>query len=746
MYLYLFEYILCAWVGKALNSVKQHLSKNILILLLALLLCMQCAMPAFAEGEEAAAAETISEESVVADVPEESAEETVDEYIPEESETLPEETAEEVEDPSEEAEEPTLAEESEEPASEESMEVPEEATEEPAADADSKEPSEGPDEAETFTVTYERSDGSVISTETVAAGESPVKIPESVDGKSVTNWLQKSGDTISGFVIPSVQSITADISFVAWFAPALKTNHFSYINGTSEWYFNPSGKLTRAQAAKIVYSLLDNPGTGPYPVTFSDVKNSSWYYEAVMCLASYKIVQGDAGTDTFRPNDNITRAEFISILSRLYPLTVGTGESKFSDCTNVKSWYYNAVQSAGVRGWVKGYEEDGKTLFKPKNNITRAEAVTMVNGVLGRTPDTDYIDKLDYRPFSDIDTSWAFYQIMEAAIEHEYSGSGSTEAWTSDVRVGHVTDSYALENHLLNVSGTYYYVNSDGTFASWTKGAKNKIGSKYYCAPRNGCQLSYPNYNTSTGTATAGKYKVNGTWYYFKKDGSVLAQSEISTHENTFEDLSAKQMYHVCSDNSLTANGYVGNLYFNSNAVYTTGDSTLDNLIYNFLESTGGNLITRTDYSQYDKLKAAYDLMRAECGYSPLYNTTDGGGSLVAEAKWMLSNRRTWSYHGTTFKEKLPGDCYGWSSTMALLARRLGYDCERQTGYISSNPHAWEVIHWNSSTDYILDVELEWGHQYGYYTSTLPVHALFMLAVSPSASSYYCASVGTYYW
>ena len=79
--------------------------------------------------------------------------------------------------------------------------------------------------------------------------------------------------------------------------------------------------------------------------------------------------------------------------------------------------------------WITGYE-DGS--FRPDNNITRAEAVRVVNNVLGRSADEEYIDEnaADMDIFPDVTTAhWAYYDIIEAAIAHDFIASDSAEEW-----------------------------------------------------------------------------------------------------------------------------------------------------------------------------------------------------------------------------------------------------------------------------------------------------------------------------
>ena len=81
---------------------------------------------------------------------------------------------------------------------------------------------------------------------------------------------------------------------------------------------------------------------------------------------------------SFKPDNSITRAEFITIMNNMFGFT----DAKAVSFTDVKSgdWYYGAVAKAMEAGYCKGYE-DGS--FKPDATITRAEAAVMIANAAG---------------------------------------------------------------------------------------------------------------------------------------------------------------------------------------------------------------------------------------------------------------------------------------------------------------------------------------------------------------------------
>ena len=206
-------------------------------------------------------------------------------------------------------------------------------------------------------------------------------------------------------------------------------DHIWYVRGFPEGDFRPGNSITRAEMSMILFRLLDSPNKYlPRTNNFSDV-STGWYAQAVSYLASRNIVTGYPD-GTFRPNAPITRAELTAVMSRFFELQE-TGTISFADVSG-SHWAIAYINNAVARGWVIGFEDD---TFRPENATTRAEAVTMLNRVLVRRPNPTTVHyHLDGKQlFTDVFGShWAFYDIMEAAIEHEYTlDEDGLEIWSS---------------------------------------------------------------------------------------------------------------------------------------------------------------------------------------------------------------------------------------------------------------------------------------------------------------------------
>lgn len=183
--------------------------------------------------------------------------------------------------------------------------------------------------------------------------------------------------------------------------------HNPYMSGYKGAQFRPDQVMTRAEAAQMLYNLL----AAKPPVSesaFSDVKLTDWFGVAVNALNQASVISGY--TDgTFAPNSNISRAEFVTALTKCFSLPAGT--ASFSDVPET-SWAYPFISSATSQGWISGV---GNNTFEPNRGIKRSEAVAVMNAALERTGEGFAADR-DVQKFRDVPkTHWAFQHITEAA-------------------------------------------------------------------------------------------------------------------------------------------------------------------------------------------------------------------------------------------------------------------------------------------------------------------------------------------
>lgn len=121
------------------------------------------------------------------------------------------------------------------------------------------------------------------------------------------------------------------------------------------------------------------PGTGETPaaISFTDV-NGHWAYDFIIKAAEYGLFNGY--TDgSFKPDDSVTRAQFVTVLWRLAGKPECTTAVPFPD-VNTASVYYPAIAWAYSNGYISGYN-DGT--FKPNNPVTREQTMKILFGFDG---------------------------------------------------------------------------------------------------------------------------------------------------------------------------------------------------------------------------------------------------------------------------------------------------------------------------------------------------------------------------
>ena len=237
-------------------------------------------------------------------------------------------------------------------------------------------------------------------------------------------------------------NITDDQTPLAGAIGLNNTEHFAYMIGYDNGTVGPMNQITRAEVATIFFRLMDDSFRSQYWSTvsgFSDVTAGKWFNNAVSTATNAGKLTGYPD-GTFRPNQSITRAEFAAIAVRFLSDEVqGVSGGNFSDTAG--HWAADAIGRAAAAGWIAGYP-DGT--FRPNAPITRAEAATIINNMLGRAPDKEHLlDDMIVWP-DNPETAWYYEAIQEATNSHDYERDelGVTEIWSA---IQTVRDWKALE-------------------------------------------------------------------------------------------------------------------------------------------------------------------------------------------------------------------------------------------------------------------------------------------------------------
>lgn len=204
-------------------------------------------------------------------------------------------------------------------------------------------------------------------------------------------------------------------------------DHFAYVQGYPDNTVRPENNITRAETATMLYRLLTPTWRDVYFTDrndFTDVTQNLWYNKAVSSMTNGEFIIGYPD-NTFKGNNKITRAEFVTIMVRFLNEET-TQKNPFTDIDN--HWAKDYIITAAGAGWIDGYPD---ATFNPNKPITRAEVMKIINSVLHRG--VNETSKLkDFKNFPDnLDTdSWYYYEILEAVNDHEYVGKRPNENWT----------------------------------------------------------------------------------------------------------------------------------------------------------------------------------------------------------------------------------------------------------------------------------------------------------------------------
>ena len=282
-----------------------------------------------------------------------------------------------------------------------------------------------------YTLHYESNGGTAYKDERCSSGTKVMldKTPTR-ESYTFTGWYADKELTQK---ISSIKMTSDKTVYAGWKASTVPDmlngdDHYAYVVGYSDGTVRPNANISRAEVATIFFRLLKKEvrdGNLTTENIFADVTNGQWHNKAISTMAKLGIVKGRRA-DRLDPDASITRAEFAAICARFNTKPVENNGS-FSDISG--HWAENEIERAAAFGWISGYP-DGT--FRPDARITRAEAMTMINRVLCRMPqsESDLLDSMvtwpDNKP-----SDWHYLAVQEATNSHDFNRQGEVgESWT----------------------------------------------------------------------------------------------------------------------------------------------------------------------------------------------------------------------------------------------------------------------------------------------------------------------------
>ena len=292
---------------------------------------------------------------------------------------------------------------------------------------------------DSHTLTFDSQGGSLIAPVTVRHGLTVAKPADpEYGGYLFDGWYtDKTFRTLYNFATPLTTDTTVYANWLPIVLPGIttrktapklnNTDHFAYVQGYPNGTVKPTGNITRAETAAILFRLMDDTSRKTYYSTksgFRDVASGSWYNTYVATLNNAGVIT-DSANGYFRPNEAITRAELAAMLAKF---SETTGAANYFNDVSASHWAANAIAICAKLGWITGYP-DGS--FRPDRNVTRAELMAMINRATGRAPKSADAFLPGMKTWIDnTSDKWYYLDVQEATNSHSYTIKG-TESWTA---------------------------------------------------------------------------------------------------------------------------------------------------------------------------------------------------------------------------------------------------------------------------------------------------------------------------
>ena len=162
-----------------------------------------------------------------------------------------------------------------------------------------------------------------------------------------------------------------DVETGVWYFYPVECLHASgIVNGRQNGLFCPDDSVTRAEFVTMLHRIFGGEGKN---CPFEDVVKTQWYYEAITWAAENKTVYGIDQTH-FAPSAPITRQDAAAILYRLTDGKPIYDKTDFSDDNDISAYAHTAAAYFAEKGIING--SNGR--FEPKRTITRAETCSLL--------------------------------------------------------------------------------------------------------------------------------------------------------------------------------------------------------------------------------------------------------------------------------------------------------------------------------------------------------------------------------
>lgn len=279
-------------------------------------------------------------------------------------------------------------------------------------------------------VLYNQNSDKIVASEVATYGVAVFTKDQRMKAYTMSaTWTQKE----TGMKFKSVPKITVGktldmdvITVYPTYRIGLKnTDHDAYIAGYPDGLVGPNYTLTRAEAAQIIYKLMTDESKAQYAKkagkTFIDVSKDHWAYDAITMMTKANILVG-MGDGRFAPDAVMTREQFATMIAQLFMIEVNQPIAGFifKDLNGgFADKYISVLYALGI------IDGKGNNMFGPKDSLTRAQAIAIINKMIGRLPASTSFgavaDQMKTWP-DNMDTSaWYYAAVQEATNSHDYT-------------------------------------------------------------------------------------------------------------------------------------------------------------------------------------------------------------------------------------------------------------------------------------------------------------------------------------
>ena len=226
----------------------------------------------------------------------------------------------------------------------------------------------------TVTITVKPDDGYELDKLTVTDKDGN-RLSLSDKGNGKYTFTMPSGKVNVDTAFSKIETVSfRDVSQSDYYYDAVKwAVEKGITEGTSATTFSPNASCTRAQMVTFLWRAAGSPAPKSTTNPFRDVRSSDYYYDAVLWAVENGITSGTSA-DTFAPNATVTRGQTVTFLYRAAGSPAVGGNAGFSD-VNANDYYNSAVAWAAENN-ITGGTGNGK--FSPKADCTRGQIVTLL--------------------------------------------------------------------------------------------------------------------------------------------------------------------------------------------------------------------------------------------------------------------------------------------------------------------------------------------------------------------------------